>query len=124
MAHVLVIDDEPTIVHALEIVLRYAGHQVRTAPHGLAGLQQLQIGPLPDIVLMDLYMPWLSGRDLVGTMRSNPRFSNIPVILLTGAVPSPDEFPEPGTYQALIQKPFSVREVVAKVNELLQSEVK
>lgn len=119
MADLLVIDDEPTIVHALETLLTCSGHRVKTAPNGLSALEQLQTRPLPDLILVDLYMPLMSGSRLVATLRLDPALRTIPVILVTGAVPSPVDFPPDGSYQALIRKPFSVREVLAKVNEVL-----
>lgn len=115
MARILIIDDEPAIAMVLEAALGDEGHDVITASDGLAGIERLRQGQTPDVVLVDLYMPRMSGRDLVVAMRADPALREIPVVLVTGAVPRPEDYPPEGAYQALITKPFDVADVIEKV---------
>lgn len=114
--NVLIIEDEPAIAMVLEEVLREEGHRTEALTDGAWGLRRLKEGERPDLVLIDLFVPSLSGRDVLAAMRSDPRLANIPVILITGAVPQSGLFPPEGSYQALISKPFDVEDVVAAVN--------
>ncbi len=119
MAKVLIIEDEPTIKMILEEILTDEGYSVSTALDGATGLHKLHTESLPDIVLVDLKMPNVSGRDVVMEMRSVPELSKIPVIIISGAVYDPEEFPPVGTYQASFGKPFDLVEVTDKVKDLI-----
>lgn len=123
MARVLVIEDEATIAMVLEIALSEEGHEVTTALDGLSGLKQMKQLPVPDIVLLDLYMPGMSGQAVANAMHSDPALRDIPVVIISGSIPSPDNFPTRDSYQALITKPFDLREVISTVANLSQAGV-
>ena len=118
MARVLVVEDEPTIAMVLQEILREAGHEVITASTGMEALQVLQESPCPDIMLLDLFLPDTSGRDLLQEARAVEVFQDRPVVLITGAVPCPLDFPPEGSYQALIAKPFELDDVLQTVARL------
>lgn len=119
MARVMIVDDEPTILMILQKLLSRDGHEVMTAADGLAALERLGQAPAPDLVLLDLFMPNVSGRVVVEAMRSAPALTAIPVILVTGAVPRPEDYPPDGTYQGVITKPFDLLDVLALVRDSL-----
>lgn len=119
MARVLIIEDEPSIALILVEVLCGEGHEVETAPNGTAGLMRLSRQPVPDIVLLDLLMPVLGGRAVLEAMRSEPSLAGVPVVLITGAVPSARDFPPPSQYQALLSKPFQLGDVSSVVARCL-----
>lgn len=119
MARILIIEDEETIAMVLAQTLELAGHNVVRASNGRTGLARLQSEPLPDLILVDLFMPVMNGRALLETIRSMPGLHKIPAVLITGAVPSKDDFPPEASYQALIAKPFSVRTVLETVKRLV-----
>lgn len=121
LAHVLVVDDEPTIARVLQEVLMEAGLDVDTAPNGAGALRRLEKQPTPDVMLVDLFMPDIGGRAVVQQIRGNPALHELPVILITGAVHREEDFPPPGTYQDIITKPFDVDDVVKRVRRLLHS---
>lgn len=123
MAHVLIIDDEPTINMILQEVLKDEGHEVSSAPNGKTGLEVMRTNP-PDLVICDLRMPDLSGRAVVETMRTEPVLEDIPVIITTGAVYDTDEFPPAELYQATFSKPFDLIEVIDKVQELVETKTR
>jgi len=120
MARVLVIEDEPAIALILTEVLSAEGHIVESAADGAAGLTRLHERAAPDVVLLDLIMPGVGGRAVLAAMRSEPPLAGIPVILVTGAVPSSRDFPAPDQYQALLTKPFQLTDVVAAVERCLE----
>jgi CheY-like chemotaxis protein len=121
MARILIIDDEPTIATVLKELLSDEGYEIIVASNGLTGLQILEQKPLPEIILMDLLMPGMGGREMVSAIRAKPDLAKIPIILLTGALPSLDDFPPKGSYQDMINKPFEIEEVIFKINSLLKS---
>lgn len=65
MSVVMVIDDEPNLRFVLELALSDAGHNVILAKNGLDGLEKLYAGLKPDLILVDLKMSILSGKDLL-----------------------------------------------------------
>ena len=119
MAEILVAEDEADIAVILREILDMAGHHVTLAIDGAMALELLESDPLPDIILTDLKMPRTSGRSLIESLRSNPRTAALPVILVTGAVPSIDDFPPDGSYDCLIMKPFDIWEVVDTVDRIV-----
>ena len=116
MAGILVVEDEADIAMILREILEMAGHHVTLATDGAMALDIIESDPLPDVILTDLKMPRMSGKCLVETLRSNPRTEALPVILLTGAIPSIDDFPPDGSYDYLIMKPFDIWDVVDTVD--------
>ena len=120
MARVLVVDDELTITMVLEQVLTDEGFQVVTAADGGEALTIASRPPTPDLILVDLYMPGVNGKEFIGGLRADPALKDIPVIVVTGAVPHERDYPPPGTYQAMIGKPFDLGDVIAEVRRLLK----
>jgi CheY-like chemotaxis protein len=118
MARVLIMEDEPNIAFVLKIAMSEEGHEVLTCQDGLCGLQQLEKGPLPDIVLVDLCMPRVNGRTVVETMHKNQKFKEIPVVIVSGSIPDSRNFPPANYYRTLITKPFDLFKVLETVNEL------
>ncbi len=119
MARILIIDDEPAIVMVLKELLSEEGYEIIIASNGLNGLQILEEKPLPEIILMDLYMPGMSGCDIVNKIRAKPNLAKIPIILITGAIPNISDFPPEGSYQDIINKPFEIEDVIFKIHSVL-----
>lgn len=118
-ASVLVVDDEPNIVLSLEFLLKQVGYTVHVARDGEAALEavaQLK----PGLVLLDVMMPKRDGFDVCQTIRANPDWNGIRVIMLTargreverekGLALGADDY---------VTKPFSTRDVVEKVRQIL-----
>ncbi len=119
MKRILVIDDEPSLVMIFEEFLSDAGYHVLTASDGEEGLSKLNSEPPPDLIMVDLKMPVLGGREVIAKLRQNPLFCEIPVFIVTGSAKNDTDFPPDGTYQAIIGKPFLLEEVLAKVEEFI-----
>lgn len=118
MPQVLVIEDEPAIAMVFQEFLGEEGYEVAIAFDGVAGLNRLRQGPVPDVVIVDLFMPGMGGREVIQSMRADPSLAHVPVIVVTGAVPDARDFPPEGSFQALLGKPFELRAVLQQVEQL------
>ncbi|MDQ2695961.1 MAG: response regulator [Pseudomonadota bacterium] len=116
---ILVVDDEPNILLSLEFLMKQAGYRVRTASDGEAALQAMA-AECPDLVLLDVMMPRKDGYEVCQTVRGNPAWKAVKVIMLTAKGREVEK--EKGLAMGAddyITKPFSTQEVVAKVRQLL-----
>lgn len=111
---VLIVDDEPQILSLLRDVLEDEGFTVITASNGAAALYLIQQTPIT-LVLTDLMMPVVSGLELARQLHSNPHTSNIPLLLMSAALP---QQPDP-IFAAVIHKPFAIEAVVRIVHQFL-----
>jgi class 3 adenylate cyclase len=117
---VLVIDDTPANVKLLADLLTVKGYTVATAPNGEAGLAKVT-SEHPDIVLLDVMMPGLSGYDVCRTIRANPVTALLPVVLVTSLDPNQERVKgmEAGA-DDFLQKPINQQELFARVKSLLR----
>jgi len=118
MARVLVVEDRATVALVLEVALTDEGHNVDLAYNGRTALEKLSLEPRPDIVFVDLHMPDISGREVVTTMRADSLLHDIPVVIVSGSIPKPENMPPDGSYKAFISKPFDLCEVLDTVERL------
>ena len=114
---VFVVDDEPQIVKVLRVYLEKAGFQVITASDGTAALSTFQ-REKPDFMILDLNLPGMDGLEICKAVR---RESNIPILMLTARVEEADKLIglELGADDYVV-KPFSPREVVARVKTIFR----
>ncbi len=118
-AKILVCDDETHIVRAVQFKLRRAGLHVTTASDGAEAWQRIQQDP-PELVVSDCQMPRMNGLELIQRIRNWEPTAHIPVIMLTGkGYELPEEQLRQLGVSALLTKPFSPRELEAKVLQLL-----
>ena len=120
MAHrILIADDEPNIVLALEFLMKKEGYEVQTVSDGEHALRAIEQSP-PDLILLDIMMPKLDGYEVCQRIRSNPSLKDLVIIMLTAKGREVER--EKGLALGAdfyITKPFSTREVVQKVREVL-----
>ena len=117
MKSVLVVDDEPKIVQLARDYLEHAGFSVLTAADGRAALAEAR-ARRPDLVVLDLGLPEIDGLDVARTLR---RDSNVPIVMLTARDDEIDRVTglELGA-DDYVTKPFSPRELVARVRAVLR----
>jgi len=119
----LVVDDEIHIVQVVAIKLRNNGFDVITCENGAQALQ-LATNEKPDIVVADFQMPVMTGLELVQNLRSNPDTAGIPVIMLTArGFAIQDRQAEDLKISACLSKPFSPRELLQSIEEVLKESV-
>jgi CheY-like chemotaxis protein len=80
----LVVDDDRLTRELLSLLLQGEGYEVRKAADGQEALDQLQRGPVPDCIVLDLWMPRMNGRQFRDRQRHDPRWASVPVLLVSG----------------------------------------
>lgn len=116
---VLIADDDQVICDLLEFKLTRAGYTVRTVGDGAAALAAIGEDP-PDLAILDVMMPGLSGFDVLRRIRQDPETADLAVILLTAR--SRDTDVDTGFAsgaQDYVRKPFSPSELLHRVNAVL-----
>jgi two-component system alkaline phosphatase synthesis response regulator PhoP len=116
---ILIADDESHILHVVSMKLRNAGYTVFTASDGQEALD-MAIAEKPDLLITDYHMPLLSGLELCQRLKQDPETANIPAIMLTarGYDLEPADTQSSGI-RCMLSKPFSPRQLLATVNEVL-----
>jgi CheY-like chemotaxis protein len=109
--HILVVDDNDALLENLCDLLESEGYAVAVARSGHGALEHLARDPLPSVVLVDHMMPGMTGAELVGRIRTDPRLAGLRVVLSTGLAPAR------GTVaaDAVLTKPFGIEELLAAV---------
>ena len=117
--HILVADDEPHIGRIIQTKLEQGPFRVTLVYDGAEALRALAQYPDVALVLLDLMMPERTGLEVLSEMRSNPRWANLPCVILTAA--GQDERYEEAIRLGasdFITKPFSPKRLYARVAEL------
>jgi CheY-like chemotaxis protein len=108
-ASLLVVEDDRDLREVLSDSLRLEGFDVLEAADGLDALEQLRHGVRPALLVLDLVMPRMDGRELLGAMRGEGALADIPVVLVTGTPPRDLQ----GEVRAILKKPVGIDELVA-----------
>jgi CheY-like chemotaxis protein len=110
---ILVVEDQEQVRRMLEKILGRLGYRIVTAGGGDEALRQVaELGSAPDLLITDVVMPGLNGRDLYRHLRV--QFPMLPVLFISGYVPDMD-----GVQGEVLAKPFNPAELAAKVKQLL-----
>jgi len=119
-AYILIVDDEPAIAEMLSTCIEMAGYKVKLAANGEIAYQMIIQDP-PDLVLADWMMPMLSGIELTRKLRRIEKYAELPIILLTARTEEDDKVTglDSGA-DDYISKPFSPREVLARIKAVLR----
>ena len=118
MTRILIIDDEPEMVRGLEDNLRFEGYQTISAGNGRRGLE-LALSEAPDLMLLDVMMPGMSGWDVCRELRG--KGVDVPVIMLSARGEEVDRVQglELGA-DDYVSKPFGLRELLARIRAVLR----
>ena len=120
MGHrILIVDDEPNIVISLEYLMKKEGFQIAVATDGEAALQKAAEF-VPDLILLDVMMPKRSGFEVCEALRAMPALAGVKIIMLTakGRETEVAKGLALGA-DAYVTKPFSTKELLAKVKDML-----
>ena len=116
---VLIADDEPNIVAAIEFLLKQRGYDVHIAQDGGEALRAIE-RVLPDLIVLDVMMPQTSGYEVCQAIRSRPDWRHIKVVMLSAK--GRDAEVNKGMAMGAdlyVTKPFSTRDLMAKIEALL-----
>jgi two-component system alkaline phosphatase synthesis response regulator PhoP len=118
MARILIVEDEPNMVAGLRDNFEFEGHEVITAGDGIDGLQRA-LTESPDLVILDVMMPRMSGLEVCKQLKS--KRASLPIIMLTARGQEVDKVVglELGA-DDYVTKPFSIRELLARVKAVLR----
>jgi two-component system phosphate regulon response regulator PhoB len=117
---ILVVDDEPDLLELVRVNLRQAGYEVETAEAGREALDRLRRRP-PDLMVLDLMLPDLSGTEICRRVRQDPELASLPIVMLTAKADEVDRVVglELGA-DDYVTKPFSPRELTLRVRAVLR----
>ena len=118
MASVLIIDDEYGLTEMAGELLVMSGYEVATAVNGKLGLAALTT-MRPDVILLDVMMPIVSGLDVLRAIKSDPEYRTIPVIMMSAA--GPESVPDDMHYlvAGFVTNPFTFDELLAALMKIL-----
>jgi DNA-binding response OmpR family regulator len=117
--NVLVVEDEPNIILSLEFLVKEAGYKVRVARDGEEALRAVT-EDRPDVILLDVMIPKRDGYDVCQTIRANPAWKDLRIIMLTARGRAAER--EKGLALGAddyITKPFSTRELTLRLKQIL-----
>lgn len=117
---VLIVDDYPDAVEVWDLFLTAAGYHVITALDGREALHKAQT-LMPDVVVLDLQMPGLSGAQVASALRADPRTAHLPLIAATGHSRTPLHDARAAGFDALIVKPCDPDDLVREIRRLAPS---
>jgi len=116
---VLIADDEPNILISLEFLMKREGHAVVVARDGVQALEAIRT-ERPDLVLLDVMMPGKNGFEVCAAVRADDALGGVKILMLTAKGRDTDVAQGLGVgADAYMTKPFSTKELAAKVREML-----
>jgi len=120
MKTILMIEDEKDIVDLVEYHLKQSGFSVTSALDGSTGLERAR-KKRPDLIILDLMLPEMDGKDICRSLKSNPLTQSIPILMLTAKAEETDRLIgfELGA-DDYVTKPFSPKELVLRVKAILR----
>ena len=122
---ILVVDDDPDILDGILMILDSQDYQLSTARDGVQCVNLLK-EEVPDLLILDLLMPRMDGWGVIREVRSNPRYNDLPIMILTTVVEDASrrryelETGHSMDIQAYIEKPAKPAELLALVEKLLK----
>ena len=122
--YILVVDDDPDIVENIITILETQPYRLATAHDGKKCMEMIE-EEIPDLLILDLLMPRMDGWGVIRTMRSEPRFVKVPIMVLTTVIEDASrrryelETGMAMDVEAYIQKPAAPAKLIRRVDKLL-----
>jgi two-component system alkaline phosphatase synthesis response regulator PhoP len=122
---ILVVDDDPDILEGILMILESQEYRLRTARDGIQCLELLK-DEIPDLLILDLLMPRMDGWGVIRNVRSDPRYKNMPIMILTTVIEDASrrryelETGHAMDIQAYIEKPAKPKDLLSSVEKLAQ----
>ncbi|MCX5781836.1 MAG: response regulator [Elusimicrobia bacterium] len=116
---ILIIDDDPEILDLLKLYFKAVNYEVIESEEGLRGLE-LARTQLPDLIILDILLPEISGLKMCRILKRDKETKNIPIMILTALTDEETKIESLKSYaDAFISKPIDKKAIIDKVNELL-----
>ncbi|GAB4199691.1 MAG: hypothetical protein OHK0022_20130 [Roseiflexaceae bacterium] len=114
---ILVVEDEAPLREVLATILIEAGYRVAAAPDGLAALALLRELPEPpQLILLDLMLPHMTGVELCAALRRDPTFAAVPILVLTAAAAHAGDMPALSGLR-ILHKPITIDALLAAIQQ-------
>ncbi len=117
--HVLVVDDDPSVVHVVQTLLEDEDYDVSVAFNGKEALEAILSGLSPDLIILDVMMPILDGWGFWQATRSVETLAEVPVVVVSADGTMPAKAAEAGV-PAYLRKPFEMDELLLTIEQLLE----
>lgn len=114
--YVLVVEDDADILEMIEMILQGSGYLPIAVRDGEEALQCLRSGPLPRVVLLDIMMPRMDGKQFRNAQLSDPAIADVPVVLMSGDTAIVDKMIELRVTKC-IRKPLDLEELLAVIRD-------
>jgi two-component system phosphate regulon response regulator PhoB len=114
MKRILAVDDDDDILEVLQFILEDSGYEVDTLNDGKYLFEKIK-GHTPDLILLDVMLGGLDGRELCKNVKSRLETHDIPVILVSASHTLKDTLAQKGAPNAFIAKPFDINELLATI---------
>lgn len=119
MKRILIVDDEAQLVEMVKMRLEAAGYEILSAYDGQEGLSRAK-KDRPDLIILDLMLPKMDGYKVCGLLKSDSRYSKIPIIMFTARAQDEDEkLSKDIGAEGYVTKPFDPKILLSKIKELL-----
>ena len=115
---ILIVDDEPDIVMAIETILEEAGYAVMSATQSESMMRHLRQGRLPDLILLDMVLAGQRGTEIAGALKRHQETRHIPILMLSAHPDAEQEASSAGA-DGFIPKPFDLDDLLATVATFL-----
>lgn len=110
---IIICDDDPGIIDLLEIILEDTGHNIIAEMNSI-NIPSLIDKEIPDLLILDLWMPVVSGDQLLKMIRNHPKLSGIPVIIISASRDG-EEIANKAGASAFLSKPFDINDLLSTV---------
>lgn len=122
MAYILIVDDDPVLCRMFARRLQHAGYAIRMAHNGVEALQTIE-EEIPALIILDIYMPEMSGTELLDHLRQSEAYKNVNVVLISAASLTDDVDHYRELANEFLTKPVSTRELLDTATKYLIEEI-
>jgi two-component system alkaline phosphatase synthesis response regulator PhoP len=129
MPYILIVDDDPDILDGIIMILETQPYRLATARDGKKCMELIE-EDIPDLLILDLLMPRMDGWGVIREMRSNPRYSEVPIMILSTVIEDAShrryelETGMTMDIQGYVQKPAKPADLLQRIEKLLSEKVK